>query len=132
MARMERMTSSAALDGLTAEYWETYLEANPLFATAIGDPRFDDRLADHTPAGTAATIARFEALLARADALDPARETPADRTTLSALRGSLAADIAELRTGILEWNVNPLEGAPVDFLTSPRTSASRRPRTASG
>ena len=119
MARMERMTSSAALGRLTAEYWETYLEANPLNATAIGDPRFDDRLADHTPAGTAATIARFEALLARADALDPARETPADRTTLSALRGSLAADIAELRTGILEWNVNPLEGAPVDFLTIP-------------
>ena len=117
MARMERMTSSAALDALTAEYWETYLEANPLNATAIGDPRFDDRLADHTPAGTAATIARFEALLARADAIDPARQTPADRTTLSALRGSLAADIAELRTGILEWNVNPLEGAPVDFLT---------------
>jgi uncharacterized protein (DUF885 family) len=119
MARMERMTSSAALDGLTAEYWETYLEANPLNATAIGDPRFDDRLADHTPAGTATTIARFEALLARADALDPAGETPADRTTLSALRGSLAADIAELRTGLLEWNINPLEGAPVDFLTIP-------------
>ena len=119
MARMERMTSSAALDGLTAEYWETYLEANPINATAIGDPRFDDRLADHTPAGTAATIARFEALLARADALDPARETAADRTTLSALRGSLAADIAELRTGLLEWNISPLEGAPVDFLTIP-------------
>jgi uncharacterized protein (DUF885 family) len=119
MAGMERMTSSAALEGLAAEYWETYLEANPLNATAIGDPRFDDRLADHTPAGAAATIARFELLLARADALDPARQTSADRTTLSALRGSLAADIAELRTGTLEWNVNPLEGAPVDFLTIP-------------
>ena len=119
MARMERMTSSAALDGLTAEYWATYLEANPLNATAIGDPRFDDRLADHTPAGTAATIGRFEGLLARAQALDPARHTAADRTTLSALRGSLVADIAELRTGLLEWNVNPLEGAPVDFLTIP-------------
>jgi uncharacterized protein (DUF885 family) len=119
MAAMERMTSSAALDRLTAEYWESYLEANPLNATAIGDPRFDDRLADHTPAGSAATIRRFEALLARADSIDPADETPAERTTLSALRGSLAADLAELRTGLLEWNLNPLEGAPVDFLTIP-------------
>jgi uncharacterized protein (DUF885 family) len=119
MAAMDRMTSSAALEALAAEYWATYLEANPINATAIGDPRFDDRLADHTPAGTAATIARFEALLARADAMDPATHDQADRTTLSALRGSLAADIAELRTGLLEWNLNPLEGAPVDFLTIP-------------
>lgn len=119
MAAMERMTSSAALDGLAAEYWETYLEANPLNATAIGDPRFDDRLADHTPEGSAATIGRFEALLARADAMDPDGRTATDRTTLSALRGSLAADLAELRTGLLEWNLNPLEGAPADFLTIP-------------
>ena len=119
MAAMDRMTSSAALDLLTAEYWATYLEANPLNATAIGDPRADDRLADHTPAGSAATITRFEALLARADAIEPAAEANGDRTTLSALRGSLAADIAELRTGLLEWNINPLEGAPVDFLTIP-------------
>ena len=48
MAPMERTTSSRALDRLTAEYWATYLEANPLNATAIGDPRFDDQLADHT------------------------------------------------------------------------------------
>ena len=34
---------------LTAEYWETYLEANPLNATAIGDPRFDDQLAITRP-----------------------------------------------------------------------------------
>ena len=92
MAAMERMTSSAALDQLAAEYWDAYLEANPLNATAMGDPRFDDRLADHTSEGSAATIGRFENLLARADAIDPAEESPADRTTLSALRGSLAAD----------------------------------------
>ena len=119
MKPMERTTSSHALDRLAAEYWETYLEANPLNATAIGDPRFDDRLADHTPAGSAATIARFEDLLARADAIDLGGDDAEDRTTLSALRGSLAADIAELRTGFLEWNINPLEGAPVDFLTIP-------------
>ena len=48
----------------------------------------------------------------------PARLGTEDRHA-SALRGSLAADIAELRTGLLEWNVNPLEGAPVEFLTIP-------------
>src|SRR5215218_1874053 len=119
MAAMERVRSSSALERLAAEYWETYLEANPLNATAIGDPRFDDRLADHTPSGVAATIARFEALLGRADTMERAQHDEADRTTLSALRGSLGADIAELRTGLLEWSLSPLEGAPVDFLTIP-------------
>ena len=58
MTAMERMTDSAALDALASEYWQAYLEANPLNATYIGDPRFDDQLATHTPEGTKATSAR--------------------------------------------------------------------------
>ena len=49
--------ATAELDALAAEYWETYLETHPLFATAIGDQRFDDRLPDPTPEGSAAVRA---------------------------------------------------------------------------
>ncbi len=113
------MTDSAALDALAAEYWETYLEVSPLFATAVGDARYDDRLSDPTPEGTATSRARFEALLARTDALDPASLSADQRITHSALRASLAADIAERRTGLLGWNVDPIEGVPADFLAVP-------------
>ena len=116
---MERMTDAAALEALAAEYWETYLEANPLNATALGDARFDDRLGTPTPEARAATVAMFEALRERADALPEPPPGSVDATTRSALRESLAADLAELRTGLGEWNINPQEGAPVDFLTLP-------------
>jgi uncharacterized protein (DUF885 family) len=116
---MERRTDSGALDALAREYWDTYLEASPLFATAVGDPRFDDCLPDPTPEGVAACRVRFEDLLARVDALDASTLTGAERTTHSALRESLAADIAERSTGLLDWNVDPIDGVPADFLAVP-------------
>src|SRR5438105_12871371 len=54
-------SSSARLDGLARRYWQTLLETvpvtlvfdggagGPLFATALGDPRFDARLDDWSP-----------------------------------------------------------------------------------
>jgi len=119
MAAMERMTDSAALGALASEYWDAYLEAYPLNATYLGDSRFDGQLASHTPEGTSATVARFTGLLARASTVDAEALDAEDRITLLALRESLAADLAELQTGLLEWGVNPLEGAPVEFLTIP-------------
>jgi uncharacterized protein (DUF885 family) len=108
-----------ALARLAAEYWDTFLETHPLFATAVGDARFDDRLSDPTPEGTAAARARFAALRDRAAALDPGLLADEDMVTLSALRETIDSDIAELDTGILEWNVDPLDGVPVELLQVP-------------
>ena len=109
----------ASLARLAAEYWDTFLETHPLFATAVGDARFDDRLSDPTPEGIAAARARFAALGDRAAALDPDRLAGEDAVTLSALRETIASDIAELDTGILEWNVDPLDGVPAELLQVP-------------
>ena len=85
-----------------------------------------------TPEGSAATRATFADLLDRVDELDPRTLAGEDQTTPPTLRETLAADIAELDTGLLDWNVDPLEGVPADFLDwSPTTSASRPRRTAS-
>jgi uncharacterized protein (DUF885 family) len=44
-------TAAQQLDQITEQYFETYLERNPLAATYIGDHRYDDRLAiDIAPA----------------------------------------------------------------------------------
>jgi len=109
----------AALAAHAADYWELFLEANPLFATSIGDQRFDDQLADPTPEGSAIMRARFAALAERIAILDPAG-WPADaRVTHSALVESLSGDIAQLDTGLLDWNVDSLEGVPADFFNVP-------------
>ena len=109
----------AALADLAAAYWNAYLEAHPVFATAVGYPGHDDRLADPTPAGSAATLAVLDAIGGRVGAIDAATLSPADRITLSALRESIAADRAELGTGLRDWNVDPLDGVPTLLLQVP-------------
>ncbi|MDP2350159.1 MAG: DUF885 domain-containing protein [Chloroflexota bacterium] len=116
---MDDPTAGTTLGALAGAYWETFLETHPLFATALGDPRFDDRLADPTPAGIAAARARYTGLLADVDAIDGDALGDEDRVTRDALREALSADIAERDAGLIEWNVDPLEGVPADFLNVP-------------
>ena len=110
---------STVLHALAAAYWDAYLEADPLFATAIGDRRFDDRVPDPTPEGRASTRARFLDILDRADALDADAFEGEVRITLLMLRQSIASDIAELDAGLTDWNVDPLDGVPARFLLVP-------------
>ena len=102
------MTGPAAtrpIDALAATYWDAFLEANPLFATTLGDARFDDRLPDPTPEGQAAVRARYAAILAQAEALDagdldagegegaaamPSRSPPSARGCVPTSRSSTA------------------------------------------
>jgi uncharacterized protein (DUF885 family) len=104
-----------ALDGLSHDYWEAVLAEEPLFATQIGDRRYDDRLRDPSPEGRAAWLARLEALAAREAAIDGAALDAGARVTRSALREALRSDLAHLRTGVDDWTVDPLEGPQVEF-----------------
>ncbi len=106
---------AADLYALARDYWEAVLAEEPLFATQIGDRRYDDRLADPTPEGRAAWQATLESLVAREAALDGAALGEADRVTRSALREALRGDLAHLRTGMGDWTVDPLEGPQVEF-----------------
>jgi uncharacterized protein (DUF885 family) len=106
---------AAALDALARDYWEAVLEDEPLFATQIGERRYDDRLRDPSPAGRAAWRARLEALLAREAALGETNLDPEARVTRSALHEALRSDLAHLRTGVDDWSVDPLEGPQVEF-----------------
>ena len=90
---MDDPMARTALGALAGSYWETFLETHPLFATALGDPRFDDRLADPTPAGIAAARGRFAELLADVDALGDAALDDEDRVTRDALREALSSDM---------------------------------------
>ncbi len=128
MDAMSTAADTGTLDSLAAAYWEAYLETHPLFATSVGEDKYDDRLPDPSPEGIAASLARFGALGRRVDGLDPASFEGEDRITLSALRESIASDIAELETGLVTWNLDPLEGVPAMLLLVPDFQRLESPR----
>ena len=111
--------ASAALDALTADYWDATLELEPTLATAIGDPGFDDRLADPSRDGSAAALARIHELDARAAAIDADGLDAGQQVTLLALRQSLETDIALVGANLGDWNVDHLEGLPTSLLQIP-------------
>src|SRR5687768_3568249 len=72
----------AVLNALVEEYFERQLELAPMTATAIGDPRYDDRLDDSTSLGFREKVLGIDrAFLDRARLVDAARLSPAARIT---------------------------------------------------
>jgi uncharacterized protein (DUF885 family) len=118
---MTQPASTRPIDALAATYWDAFLETNPLFATTLGDPRFDGLLPDPTSDGQAAVRARYAAMLTQADDLDgegvdAVEARPGDAITLASLREGLRADLTFIDSGLLAWNVDPLDGIPVHLL----------------
>ena len=62
---------NAAVNELAARFWEGALERDPVYATILGDDRWDDRLPDLGEAGRAADAAAYRETLADAEAIDP-------------------------------------------------------------
>ena len=72
----------SALNALVEEYFERELELSPMNATAIGDPRYDDRLDDSTSPGFREKAYGIErAFLDRARLIDATNLAPAARIT---------------------------------------------------
>ncbi|MFN8632007.1 MAG: DUF885 domain-containing protein [Chloroflexota bacterium] len=110
-------TTGAELEALADAYWQAVIEFEPVLATLVGDRRFDDQMGDPSPAAAAAQAARLDGLLARVEALAPAVDADASqRVPFSTLRESLVGDIAALRSGLGDWNVDSLEGVPAGLL----------------
>jgi uncharacterized protein (DUF885 family) len=107
----------ADLGELAASAWDVFLEAEPLYATAIGDHRFDDRLPPAGRADRSAVIARLEAFRGQAATL-AATTWPDidDAVTASALDAWLGQELDRRRASLADWVVDPLDGPQVAFL----------------
>jgi uncharacterized protein (DUF885 family) len=113
------------LDTLAAEFWEAWLRRHPVYATAIGDRRFDDQLTDESPAGRAAwrsALDGFEQRLRGTARADP--------VTHAALAETLAMDRAFLDADLIAFNVDPMDGPQVDLLNIPSLQPLRDAREA--
>ena len=60
-----------AVNELADRFWDGALERDPVYATILGDDRWDDRLPDLGEAGRAADEAAYRETLAGAEAIDP-------------------------------------------------------------
>ncbi|HUQ44050.1 MAG TPA: DUF885 domain-containing protein [Candidatus Limnocylindria bacterium] len=108
--------AARALRALADEFWDGYLEASPIFATVLGDRRFDDRLDDVTPAATARVLGWLDTLVGRAGMIDPAGLDSMERVTRQMLIDEAEGHALHIRTRIDEWTVDPLFGPAVRLL----------------
>ena len=107
---------SSRLATVAADAWSDALRLDPVFATAIGDRRFDDRLRPNGPGALEAAAERVDAELRRAAAIDAEHLSPGDRVTRRALLDFLGFERDLLDSGIEAWDVDPLDGPQVAFL----------------
>jgi uncharacterized protein (DUF885 family) len=110
---------SAALAELANRFWDGEMAAEPIYATALGDRRFDDRLRDNGPGAQDAEIARLEGILREARAIPADALAAADRTTLEELISASAGKVDANRAGLAGWIVDPLDGPQVAFQNIP-------------
>lgn len=123
-------TPSANLASLSEEFWQGSLEASPTFATSVGDPRYDDRLADISPAGVAKETARLQGVLVRAREIPDATLSGSDRLTRTALITELENQLAQISCKFEEWVVDPLGGPQVMLMSLPDYTIIETPKDA--
>jgi uncharacterized protein (DUF885 family) len=91
-------SESQRLARLLDAYWEEYLVLNPVVATSIGDPRYNDRFPDTlSAAGRAERQAFTERWAGALGGIDRAKLVGQDRLSYDILRRDLAEELEGLR-----------------------------------
>ena len=80
------VAAQSPVHALADWYWEAFLEQQPLWATMLGDERWDDRWDDPSAAGRDREQGTLRELLTRADEIDTPDLGTEDRITLDILR----------------------------------------------
>ncbi|PKM03096.1 MAG: DUF885 domain-containing protein, partial [Gammaproteobacteria bacterium HGW-Gammaproteobacteria-7] len=91
--RAEASTDAQALHALFEADWQRPLEVNPLMASFMGDPRYNDRLPDLSPPARAAEQAAVRASLAALGAIDRSALGEADQLNYDIYHRLLERDI---------------------------------------
>jgi uncharacterized protein (DUF885 family) len=110
-------TSSDVLRDLADRYWEARLEASPLFATFLGDHRYDDRVDDLSAEGEARHRATWVGFRAEAQAVDPDGLDETDRVTRQLLIEEIGDAVAGIDARLLELASDQMQGIHAELLT---------------
>ena len=104
------------LRALADEYWDSYMEAYPSYATMIGDRRFDDRLEDVSEEAEDARRAAWQGLRERLAAIPVDRLDGGERVTAALLDSELADGLTEIEQRLVEQSWGQLSGVHTEFL----------------
>jgi len=107
------------LAALAVDAWDGQLAAQPEYATALGDRRFDAQLRPNGVDALERDGERIDALRRRATTIDPQGLSADDRVTHAALLDFLGTAHDLAASGIEAWAVDPLDGPQVQFLNIP-------------
>ncbi|MGI8755740.1 MAG: DUF885 domain-containing protein [Acidimicrobiales bacterium] len=110
------MTVSTDLRDLADRYWEARLRASPLFATFLGDHRFDDRVDDLSVEAEAAQRTIWLAQRAELDRLDPSSLDAVDRVTSRLLGEELDDNVTGIDARLAELASDQMQGVHADLL----------------
>jgi uncharacterized protein (DUF885 family) len=87
---------NTSLSDLLTAHWEAWMRWDPLFATACGDPRYNDRLPEAGEPHYQDWLDQLRAFHAQLGNLDPAGLAPEDRLNYEIFAATLENEIAEL------------------------------------
>jgi uncharacterized protein (DUF885 family) len=103
--------ANAAVNELADRFWDGVLERDPVYATILGDDRFDDLLPDLGAAGRAADQAAYRETLAAAEAIDPAGLDPEQVITRDMLILVASTHLEALEQKQYQLAINHIFGA---------------------
>ncbi|MBI3865281.1 MAG: DUF885 domain-containing protein, partial [Planctomycetia bacterium] len=96
---------STALETIYAAEWEWALREDPLTASHLGDPRYNDRWPDVSLASFERRHAHRQDVLKQLDKFDPAKLAPDDRLNYRLFRRQYELDVEEFP---FHWHLIPL------------------------
>jgi uncharacterized protein (DUF885 family) len=104
--------SDQGLRALLREHWEWLMQTSPVWATTLGDHRFDDKLEDNSAAAISAERTRMRDFLSRAEKLPRASMSRTDQITHDLFTGQLkeriAVEVCELHQWLVSSGNNPV------------------------
>lgn len=104
------------LRDLADRFWDRAMEESPLWATILGDHRFDAEVEDLSAEAEAASITDFQAFIDQAEAIDPDGLDRQDRITRHVLMSEAEGFVGSLRSRQLEYMVDPMLGLHMDIV----------------
>ena len=126
-----RAAASAELAALGHELWEETMRSSPVWATFLGDRRYDDRLPDLGPEERARQRAVRARILERVRAVDRAALSPDERTTADVLEHVLSTALAsDAACATWSWSVDQMYGPQVWIAQLPQEHSIREPEHA--
>lgn len=108
---------SPDLRDIADRYWEARLEASPLFATFLGDHRYDDRVDDLSAEGEQAQRSQWLDFRSLAEAVHPDDLDETDRVTRQLLIEEITDAIAGIDARLVELTSDQMQGIHAELLT---------------